>query len=86
MAAYRSGMLERVAAAGGSGGGASGGASGGGASGGGASGGGTSGGGASGARRSPRVHGPVGVAPLCSECAADGHWRDDCPALLLPQA
>ena len=39
-----------------------------------------------GARRSPRVNGAVGVAPLCSECAADGHWRDDCPALLLPQA
>jgi hypothetical protein len=70
MAAYRSGMLERAGAAGGSGSGSS-------------SGGGSGG---SGARRSPRVHGPVGVAPLCSECAADGHWRDDCPALLLPQA
>ena len=38
-----------------------------------------------GPRRSPRVHGAVGVAPLCSECAGDGHWRDDCAQLLLPQ-
>ena len=38
-----------------------------------------------GARRSPRIFGAAGVAQLCSECAADGHWRDDCPLLLLPQ-
>ena len=32
-------------------------------------------------RTSPRISGPVDITALCSECAAETHWRETCPSL-----